>query len=67
MRQHTLEGLCAVDVPGFQTREDELNFIRTCKSHFTRPRHIAQGPITTPEFGSMRDWLYNIGAALALD
>jgi len=33
MRQAILEGLCAVDLLGFQTREDALNFIRTCESH----------------------------------
>jgi trehalose 6-phosphate synthase len=36
MRQLILEGLCAVDVLGFQTREDALNFIRTCESHLPR-------------------------------
>ncbi len=33
MRRTILEGLCAVDLLGFQTREDGLNFIRTCESH----------------------------------
>jgi trehalose 6-phosphate synthase len=33
MRVAILEGLCAVDLLGFQTREDALNFIRTCESH----------------------------------
>jgi trehalose 6-phosphate synthase len=33
MRRSILEGLCAVDLMGFQTREDGLNFIRTCESH----------------------------------
>lgn len=33
MRRAILEGLCAVDLLGFQTREDSLNFIRTCESH----------------------------------
>ncbi len=33
MRLPILEGLCAVDLLGFQTREDGLNFIRTCESH----------------------------------
>jgi trehalose 6-phosphate synthase len=32
MREAILEGLCAVDLIGFQTREDALNFIRTCES-----------------------------------
>jgi trehalose 6-phosphate synthase len=33
MRQAILEGLCAVDLLGFQTREDGMNFLRTCESH----------------------------------
>jgi trehalose 6-phosphate synthase len=33
MRRGILEGLCAVDLLGFQTHEDSLNFIRTCESH----------------------------------
>ena len=33
MRRAILEGLCAVDLMGFQTREDGLNFIRSCESH----------------------------------
>ncbi|MEJ2598887.1 MAG: trehalose-6-phosphate synthase [Anaerolineales bacterium] len=33
MREAILEGLCAVDLLGFQTRDDGLNFIRTCQSH----------------------------------
>jgi trehalose 6-phosphate synthase len=33
MRRGILEGLCAVDLLGFQTHEDGLNFIRTCESH----------------------------------
>jgi trehalose 6-phosphate synthase len=36
MRQSILEGLCSVDLLGFQTREDALNFIRTCESHLPR-------------------------------
>ena len=35
MRQSILEGLCAVDLLGFQTREDGLNFIRTAESLLT--------------------------------
>ena len=38
MRQTILEGLCAVDLLGFQTREDALNFIRTCESHLPGAR-----------------------------
>jgi len=33
MREAILDGLCAVDLLGFQTREDGLNFIRTCESY----------------------------------
>ncbi|MEA3342489.1 MAG: trehalose-6-phosphate synthase [Chloroflexota bacterium] len=36
MRCAILDGLCAVDILGFQTREDGLNFLRTCKSHLPR-------------------------------
>jgi trehalose 6-phosphate synthase len=32
MRKPILESLCMVDLLGFQTREDRLNFIRTCES-----------------------------------
>ncbi len=32
MRHGILEGLCSTDLLGFQTREDGLNFIRTCES-----------------------------------
>lgn len=38
MRRSILEGLCAVDLLGFQTREDGLNFIRTCESHLPGAR-----------------------------
>jgi len=33
MRWAILDGLCAVDLLGFQTRADGLNFIRTCETH----------------------------------
>ena len=36
MRQDILEGLCAVDVLGFQTREDGLDFLRTVESLLPR-------------------------------
>lgn len=36
MRQAILEGLTAVDVLGFQTREDSLNFLRSVDSHLPR-------------------------------
>ncbi len=36
MRQGILDGLCAVDLLGFQTKQDGLNFIRTIESHLPR-------------------------------
>jgi trehalose 6-phosphate synthase len=36
MRQDILNGLCAVDVLGFQTREDGQSFLRTCESGLPR-------------------------------
>ncbi|MEJ2510685.1 MAG: trehalose-6-phosphate synthase [Anaerolineales bacterium] len=36
MRQMILEGLCAVDLLGFQTNADALNFLRTCQSFLPR-------------------------------
>ncbi len=36
MRHAILDGLCAVDLLGFQTEEDGLNFIRTCQSYLPR-------------------------------
>ncbi len=36
MRRAILEGLCSVDLLGFQTRDDALNFIRTCETHIPR-------------------------------
>jgi trehalose 6-phosphate synthase len=38
MRHLILDGLCAVDLLGFQTYEDGLNFIRTCESHLPNTR-----------------------------
>ncbi len=32
MRQAILDGLCAMDIIGFQTLDDGLNFLRTCES-----------------------------------
>jgi len=46
MRRAILEGLCAVDLLGFQTREDSLNFIRTCESHLPGVRvNYGQGRV----------------------
>lgn len=50
MRQAILDGLCAVDLLGFQTREDGLNFIRTCESYLPRA-HV--------NFGRGRVWYRN--------
>jgi trehalose 6-phosphate synthase len=36
MRQAILEGLCAVDLLGFQTKDDSLNFIRTIQTYLPR-------------------------------
>jgi trehalose 6-phosphate synthase len=36
MRTAILDGLCAADLLGFQTREDGLNFLRTCESYLPR-------------------------------
>jgi trehalose 6-phosphate synthase len=36
MRQEILESLCAVDLLGFQTHEDGMNFLRTCESYLPR-------------------------------
>jgi trehalose 6-phosphate synthase len=33
MRQEILNGLTAVDLLGFQTGDDKINFLRTCESH----------------------------------
>ncbi len=38
MRSGILDGLCSVDVLGFQTRLDALNFMRTCESHLEHSR-----------------------------
>jgi trehalose 6-phosphate synthase len=38
MRGAILEGLCGVDLLGFQTPEDGLNYLRTCESHLPRAR-----------------------------
>lgn len=36
MRLAILDGLCSVDLVGFQTQDDALNFIRTCETHMPR-------------------------------
>ena len=50
MRQAILKGLCAVDLLGFQTREDSLNFIRTVESHL---------PNSHVNFRKGRVWYHN--------
>ncbi len=42
MRQPILEGLTAVDLVGFQTREDSLNFLRTVET-FLPGAHVSYG------------------------
>jgi trehalose 6-phosphate synthase len=38
MRGAILQGLCGADLLGFQTREDGLNFLRTCESYLPNAR-----------------------------
>lgn len=38
MRQEILDSLCAVDLLGFQTEDDGLNFLRTCQSYLPGAR-----------------------------
>jgi len=46
MRQDILNSLCAVDVLGFQTREDGQNFLRTCESFLPRAAvHYRRGRV----------------------
>jgi len=46
MRQSILDGLCAVDLLGFQTHDDGLNFIRTCESLLPRAQvDFGQGQV----------------------
>ncbi len=50
MRQSILNGLCSVDLLGFQTRDDALNFIRTCETHM---------PGVSVNFKRGRIWVHN--------
>jgi trehalose 6-phosphate synthase len=50
MRQAILNSLCAVDVLGFQTQEDSLNFLRTCGSFL---------PNAAVNFARRRIWYKN--------
>ena len=50
MRQAILDGLCSVDLLGFQTKDDALNFIRTCESHMPR---------VSVNFKHGRIWVHN--------
>jgi trehalose 6-phosphate synthase len=36
MRKAILHSLCSVDILGFQTRDDSLDFLRTCQTHLPR-------------------------------
>ena len=50
MRLAILDGLCAVDLLGFQTRADALNFMRTCEAYLPR---------ASIKFGKGRVWYRN--------
>jgi trehalose 6-phosphate synthase len=50
MRLAILDGLCAVDLLGFQTRADALNFMRTCEAYLPR---------SGVKFGKGRVWYRN--------
>jgi trehalose 6-phosphate synthase len=50
MRQAILDGLCSVDLLGFQTKDDALNFIRTCETHM---------PTVSVNFKRGRIWVHN--------
>jgi trehalose 6-phosphate synthase len=50
MRQAILDSLCAVDVLGFQTQQDGLNFLRTCESLL---------PEASVNYGRRRIWYRN--------
>jgi len=77
MRQALLDGLCAADVLGFQTREDGMNFIRTCESHLPRAHvnykhdrvwyrnhatHVRDFPISI-DVGTLRRLAQGLGVA----
>lgn len=50
MRHAILDGLCAVDILGFQTHEDKMNFLRTCDNHLPRSH---------PNYKHSRVWYRN--------
>jgi trehalose 6-phosphate synthase len=50
MRQAILDGLCGVDLLGFQTRGDALNFMRTCQAYLPR---------ASVKYGKGRVWYRN--------
>lgn len=50
MRLAILDGLCAVDLLGFQTRADALNFMRSCEAYLPR---------ASVKFGKGRVWYRN--------
>jgi trehalose 6-phosphate synthase len=50
MRQAILDGLCAVDLLGFQTQADALNFMRTCQAYLPR---------ASVKYGKGRVWYRN--------
>lgn len=50
MRQAILDGLCGVDLLGFQTQADGLNFMRTCQAYLPR---------VSIKYGKGRIWYRN--------
>lgn len=50
MRQAILDGLCGVDLLGFQTQADALNFMRTCQAYLPR---------ASVKYGKGRIWYRN--------
>jgi trehalose 6-phosphate synthase len=50
MRHAILDGLCGVDLLGFQTQADALNFIRTCQAYLPR---------ASVKYGKGRIWYRN--------
>ncbi len=69
MRQAILDSLCAVDLLGFQTQEDALNFIRACEAYLpganvnykrghiwyrNRATHVRDFPISI-DIGALQD------------
>jgi trehalose 6-phosphate synthase len=66
MREAILNSLCAVDVLGFQTHADSLNFLRTCETHLPRASVIFPSPLTWKPYGNWqhhRRWPRTAGSS----